>query len=77
MNLTTIGKVKVPVSVVLGETELSLEEIDLLGEGSVVQLESLSGEPVGLYAAGKKIARGEVVVIDEHFGIRVTGLAQA
>lgn len=67
-----INDVMVPVEVVLGGTELRLEDFASIGPGSIIELHSLAGEPVDLVAAGKKIARGEVVVIDENFGIRVT-----
>ena len=67
-----INDVKVPVEVVLGGAELTLEDFSTLGPGSIIELHSLAGEPVDLVAAGKRIARGEVVIIDEHFGIRVT-----
>ena len=64
----------VPLQVVLGETELTVEEMGRLAEGVVIQLSSLAGEPVELVAAGRTIAQGEVVVIDENFGIRITSV---
>nr|HPJ38215.1 FliM/FliN family flagellar motor switch protein [Spirochaetota bacterium] len=45
-----------------------------LGEGSIIELDKLAGEPVDLLVNGKLIARGEVVVIDENFGVRVTDI---
>ncbi len=72
MKTGKIGKVKIPLQVVIGETEQSLEEIAKFGEGSIIQLNSMAGEPVSLMASGEIIARGEVVVIDEYFGIRIT-----
>lgn len=72
MKRGKINDVMVPVEVVLGDTDLRLEDITNIGPGSIIELQSLAGEPVDLKAAGKKIARGEVVVIDEYFGIRVT-----
>ena len=76
MKLGSVRNVKVPVQVVLGGTELSLEEISALGVGSIVGLTRLAGEPVQLVAAGQTIALGEVVVIDENFGIRITELTK-
>jgi len=67
-----INDVKVPVEVVLGDTELKLEDFASMGPGTIIELQSIAGEPVDLIAAGTKVAKGEVVVIDENFGIRVT-----
>jgi flagellar motor switch protein FliN/FliY len=72
MKLTTVNNVKVPVYVVLGGNELTLDELGSLAEGSIIELTSLAGEPVDLYASGEKIGEGEVVIIDENFGLRVT-----
>ena len=71
-----LKNVQVPVEVVLGRTVLTVGEIADLGEGSLVCLDSLAGEPVEFIAAGRKIASGEVVVMEENFGIRITDLAQ-
>jgi flagellar motor switch protein FliN/FliY len=72
MNKGNIKDITVPLQVVLGETECSLEEIASLGVGSIIELKNLAGEPLDLLAAGERIAKGEVVVIDENFGIRIT-----
>ena len=74
MNNGSLLKMKVPVQVVLGEAEFSVEELAGIGEGTIIELNSLAGEPVELRATGKTIAEGEVVVIDEHFGIRITSI---
>ena len=76
MKLGRVQQVKVPVKVVLGQTELSLSEISSLGVGSIIALESIAGDPVDLVAAGETIAKGEVVVIDENFGIRLTKIVE-
>jgi flagellar motor switch protein FliN/FliY len=76
MKLGRIQDVKVPVKAVLGETELSLQEIAALSVGSIVELKKLAGEPVDFVAAGEVIAQGEVVVIDESFGIRLTKMVE-
>jgi flagellar motor switch protein FliN len=76
MKLGSVKNVKVPVQVVLGRAELSLEEISSLAVGSIVGMRSLAGEPVEFVAAGEIIARGEVVVIDEYFGIRITKIEE-
>lgn len=72
MKLANMKEIKVPVQVVLGETELDLGEIAGLHVGSIVGLRSFAGEPVDLVAAGETVAKGEVVVIDENFGVRLT-----
>ena len=71
---TQLEKVKIPLMVVLGTKEIELSEVAEIGAGSIIELDKLAGEPVDLYASGEIIAKGEVVVIDENFGIRVTKL---
>ena len=60
------------ITVELGRATLSLAEVLALGPGSVIELERLPGEPLELLANGRLIARGEVVVLNESFGLRVT-----
>jgi flagellar motor switch protein FliN/FliY len=66
--------VTLPVSIELGRTSMSIEDVLNLGPGSVVELDRLAGEPVDLLINEKLIARGEVVVVDENFGIRITSM---
>ena len=73
-NIDLLLDVKMPVAIELGRTELPILEILTLGPGSVVELDKLAGEPVDLLVNGKIIARGEVVVVDENFGVRITML---
>lgn len=61
-----------PVSVELGRTRLPVQEILSLGRGAVVQLDRLAGEPVDLFVGDRRFAQGEVVVLGEQFGIRIT-----
>ena len=70
--MVPMEKARVQTQVVLGERWLSLEKIMQLKEGTIVELDSLAGEPVDFVVSGKKIAKGEVVIIDENFGIRLT-----
>jgi flagellar motor switch protein FliN/FliY len=56
----------------LGRSSLTVEEILELGPGSVVELNKLAGEPVDILVNDRLIARGEVVVVDENFGVRIT-----
>jgi len=72
MKLGYVRDVKVELSVELGRTTRNLSDLATIGEGTILELDSICGEPVTLLAAGKPIAWGEVVVIDESFGIRVT-----
>jgi flagellar motor switch protein FliN/FliY len=71
-NLDLIMEVPLQITVELGRTLKTVREILALGSGSVVELEKLAGEPVDILVNEKPIARGEVVVIDENFGIRIT-----
>jgi len=75
MKTGTIEDAMVLVQVVLGGRSLSVRDMSTIAKGSIIQLESIAGEPVELVAAGEVVAKGEVVVIDENFGIRVTELA--
>lgn len=61
-----------PVSIELGRTSMTVQEILRLGRGSVVQLERLAGEPIDIYVGDRRFAEGEVVVLGEHFGVRIT-----
>ncbi|MEB3198133.1 MAG: flagellar motor switch phosphatase FliY [Candidatus Sericytochromatia bacterium] len=71
-GLDLILDVALKVTVELGRTRLPIRDILDLGKGSVVELDKLAGEPVDMLVNGKLIAKGEVVVIDESFGIRLT-----
>ena len=62
------------VSVELGNTRMKIKEILDLGIGSVIELDRLAGEPVDILVNGKLIAKGEVVVIDENFGVKITDI---
>jgi flagellar motor switch protein FliN/FliY len=66
--------IELPISIELGRTSMLIRDIVKLAPGSVVELEKLSGEPVDLFVNGRLFARGEVVVVDENFGVRITGL---
>jgi len=73
-NIGLLLDVPMPVSIELGKTTMNVEEILNLSPGSVVELNKLAGEPVDLLVNNKVIAKGEVVVVDENFGVRVTTL---
>jgi flagellar motor switch protein FliN/FliY len=63
-----------PVSIELGRTKMYVKDILELERGSIIELDKMAGEPVDLYINNKKMAEGEVVVVDKHFGIRITQL---
>jgi flagellar motor switch protein FliN/FliY len=73
-NIELLMDVDLPVAIELGRTKLLISEILSLGPGSVVELNKLAGEPVDLLVNNKVVARGEVVVVDENFGLRITQL---
>lgn len=66
--------VNLPVSIELGRTQLSISQILELGKGSIVELDKLAGEPVDILVNNITLAKGQVVVLDEHFGVRITSL---
>jgi flagellar motor switch protein FliN/FliY len=61
-----------PVSIELGRTSMTVQEILRLSRGSVMQLDRLAGEPIDIYVGDRRFAEGEVVVLGEHFGVRIT-----
>ncbi|MEI8284718.1 MAG: flagellar motor switch protein FliN [bacterium] len=71
-NLNVILDVKVDLTVRIGSCMLPMRDVVELAEGTVLQLDQLASEPVGLYVNDKLIARGEVVVVEENFGIKIT-----
>ena len=71
-ELARLHDVPVELAVEVGRTKMTIREALALGPGSIVTLNRLAGEPVDLLVNGKPIARGEVVVIDEEFGLRIT-----
>jgi len=73
-SMDMLKDVKMDLSVELGRIELPLGKVLQLSKGSVIELEKLAGEPVDILVNGLCIAKGEVVVIDEHFGVRIASL---
>lgn len=73
-NLDLLLDISLPVTIELGRTQMLIRDVLEIGPGSVIELQKLSGEPVDLYINDKRFALGEVVVIDENFGIRITEL---
>ncbi len=73
-KLELLYDLQLPVSIELGRTNMLIRDILRLGRGSVIEFDKLVSEPVDVLINGKKVAEGEVVVIDKHFGIRITTL---
>lgn len=73
-TLDIVLDVKVKVTVQLGSCQLPMREVLELSPGSVVQLNQQANDPVGLYVNDKLVAYGEVVVVEDHFGIKITEL---
>lgn len=73
-NLDLLLDISLSVTVELGRTKKQIRDILELGPGSIVELDKLAGEPVDILVNNKLIAKGEVVVIDENFGVRVTDI---
>jgi flagellar motor switch protein FliN/FliY len=71
-DLSLVLDVPVEVAVEIGRTTMTIRETLAISPGSIVALDRMAGEPVDLLVNGKRIARGEVVAIDEEFGLRVT-----
>ncbi|MBL7838031.1 MAG: flagellar motor switch protein FliN [Bacteroidetes bacterium] len=75
-KLEFLSDLKLNVYIELGRTKMEIKDIIELERGYVIELEKLASEPVDVYVNNKKIAEGEVVVIDKHFGIRITNLVE-
>lgn len=74
-NLDLLMDVKLQLTVELGRCELPIKKVLELTRGSIVELDKVAGEPVALYANGKHVANGEVVVIEDNFGLRITNIS--
>lgn len=73
-NIDLILDVPLEISVVLGRTKKNIKEVLNLGTGSLIELDKLAEEPVEILVNGKKVAYGEVVVVDENFGVRILNI---
>jgi len=73
-NINFILDIPLQLSVELGRTRMIINDLLQLGQGSVVELEKLAGEPLDVLVNNKLVARGEVVVVNEKFGIRLTDI---
>lgn len=73
-NLNLLLDIPLEVTVELGRTKRSVQEILEMSSGSIIELDKLAGEPVDILVNNRYIAKGEVVVIDENFGVRITDI---
>jgi flagellar motor switch protein FliN/FliY len=73
-NLDFILDIPLEVSVELGRTKIPISDLLQLGQGSVIELAKLTGEPLDILVNQKLVARGEVVVINDKFGVRLTDI---
>lgn len=76
-NLESILEIPVTLSVEIGRTKISIRNLLQLNQGSVVELDRLAGEPLDVLVNGTLVAHGEVVVLNEKFGLRVTDVVSA
>ncbi len=72
--LDFILDIPLEISVELGRAKMVINDLLQLGQGSVIELSKLAGEPLEIFVNGKLVARGEVVVVNEKFGVRVTDI---
>ena len=75
-KLEFLKDLQLNVFIELGRTKMQIKDVLELERGYVIELEKLASEPVDVFVNNKKIAEGEVVVIDKHFGIRITNLLE-
>ncbi|MDP6418793.1 MAG: flagellar motor switch protein FliN [Candidatus Krumholzibacteria bacterium] len=75
-GLDMLSNVKLEMTVELGRARMNIGEVMQLSQGSVIELDKMAGEPVDLRVNGVLLAQGEVIVMDDVFGVRITRLAQ-
>lgn len=73
-NLSLVKDIQVTLTVELGRTDMIIQDILELTPGKVIELDRLAGEPLDILVNGTLLARGEVVVVDENFGVRLTSI---
>ena len=73
-NLEFVLDVALQVAVEVGRARMTIQDLLQLGQGSVIELSKLAGEPLDVFINGKQVARGEAVIVNEKFGIRLTDI---
>lgn len=74
-NLAMLLDIQMPITVVLGKTEVPFRRLLQLGPGSVLELDQAVGQPADLYVQGVRLATGDVVVVHDHYGLRIREIA--
>jgi flagellar motor switch protein FliN/FliY len=77
ITLGAVSDIPVQISVVLGKTNMQVQQLLKLGRGAVVELDRKVGEPVDIYVNGRLVARGEVVVVEDKIGVTMTEIIKA
>ena len=73
-NLARVLDIELNVSVILSRTKMALKDIFELGKGSLIELDTFENQEVEIYVNGRKIGYGQIVVIDQNFGVRITNI---
>lgn len=73
-GLDFLYDVTLQVGVEVGRTKMTIQDLLTLGQGSVIELAKLAGEPLDIYINGRLVARGEAVIVNEKFGVRITDI---
>ena len=73
-NLARVLDIELNVNVILGRTKMALKDIFELGKGSLIVLDTFENQEVEIYVNGRKIGYGQIVVIDQNFGVRITNI---
>ena len=73
-NFGRVLDIELTVSVVLGRTKMALKDIFELGKGSLIELDTFENQEVEIYVNGRKIGYGQIVIIDQNFGVRITNI---
>lgn len=75
--LSVLYDLALPVTIELGRSRMAVQDLLKLGRGSVIQLDRLAGEPIDVFIGDRRFAEGEVVVVGEHFAVRITRIVAA
>ncbi|MBS4028633.1 MAG: flagellar motor switch protein FliN [Ignavibacteriales bacterium] len=75
-KLDILLDLKLPLNIELGRTSMQIKDILELERGSLIEIDKYATEPVDIWINGKKMAEGEVIVVDKHFGVRITNLVE-
>jgi flagellar motor switch protein FliN/FliY len=76
-SIDTLAEVELDLRIELGRTQMSLQDVLQLRDGSVIALDSFAGDPVAIYVNDRIVARGEILIMNDHFCVRVTELVGA